>query len=98
MIEYKLGHIEMRFADLIWTNEPIPSGELIKLAEASISRKKSTTYTILRKPCKVNGLWKKPFRVHYRSLSLRFQGERICLTRNLKKSNNSLICIRGQKC
>ncbi|XBX10662.1 BlaI/MecI/CopY family transcriptional regulator (plasmid) [Enterocloster clostridioformis] len=51
MIEYKLGNIEMRFADLIWTNEPIPSGELVKLAEASISWKKSTTYTILRKLC-----------------------------------------------
>lgn len=51
MIEYKLGDIEMRFADLIWTNEPISSGELVKLAEASISWKKSTTYTILRKLC-----------------------------------------------
>lgn len=51
MIEYKLGDIEMRFADLIWAHEPIPSGELVKLAEASISWKKSTTYTILRKLC-----------------------------------------------
>ncbi|NLZ95191.1 MAG: BlaI/MecI/CopY family transcriptional regulator [Bacteroidales bacterium] len=51
MVEYKLGDIEMRFANLIWTNEPISSGELVKLAEASISWKKSTTYTILRKLC-----------------------------------------------
>ncbi|MEG1164564.1 MAG: BlaI/MecI/CopY family transcriptional regulator [Anaerovoracaceae bacterium] len=51
MIEYKLGNIEMQFADLIWANEPISSGELVKLAEASISWKKSTTYTILRKLC-----------------------------------------------
>lgn len=51
MIEYKLGEIEMRFAELIWTNEPISSGELVKLAEANISWKKSTTYTILRKLC-----------------------------------------------
>ncbi|MEG0913784.1 MAG: BlaI/MecI/CopY family transcriptional regulator [Oscillospiraceae bacterium] len=51
MVEYKLGDIEMRFADLIWANEPISSGELVKLAEMSISWKKSTTYTILRKLC-----------------------------------------------
>lgn len=51
MIEYKLGDVEMRFAGLIWTNEPISSGELVTLAEASISWKKSTTYTILRKLC-----------------------------------------------
>lgn len=51
MIKYKLGEIEMRFADLIWANEPISSGELVKLAQASISWKKSTTYTILRKLC-----------------------------------------------
>lgn len=51
MTAYKLGDIEMRFADLIWTNEPIPSGELVKLAEENISWKKSTTYTILRKLC-----------------------------------------------
>ncbi|MEG0751922.1 MAG: BlaI/MecI/CopY family transcriptional regulator [Oscillospiraceae bacterium] len=51
MIEYKLGDIEMRFADLIWESEPISSGELVKLAEEHISWKKSTTYTILRKLC-----------------------------------------------
>lgn len=51
MIDYKLGDIEMRFADLIWTNEPISSGELVKLAGTGISWKKSTTYTILRKLC-----------------------------------------------
>ncbi|MEG1305096.1 MAG: BlaI/MecI/CopY family transcriptional regulator [Oscillospiraceae bacterium] len=57
MTEYKLGEIETRFADLIWGNEPISSGELVKLAEASISWKKSTTYTILRKLCE-KGIFK----------------------------------------
>ena len=51
MIDYKLGEVEMRFADIIWCNEPLPSGELVKLAEAELSWKKSTTYTILRKLC-----------------------------------------------
>lgn len=51
MIDYKLGEVEMRFADIVWSNEPLPSGELVKLAEAELSWKKSTTYTILRKLC-----------------------------------------------
>jgi len=51
MTEYKLGEIEARFADLIWTNEPVLSGELVKLAEKELSWKKSTTYTILRRLC-----------------------------------------------
>ena len=36
MIEYKLGEIESRFADIIWTNEPLSSGELAKLAEKEL--------------------------------------------------------------
>ncbi len=51
MPEYKLGEIETRFADLIWKNEPISSGELVKLAEKELCWKKSTTYTILRRLC-----------------------------------------------
>ncbi|MEG1726047.1 MAG: BlaI/MecI/CopY family transcriptional regulator, partial [Anaerovoracaceae bacterium] len=57
MIEYKLGEVELRFADLIWENEPISSGELVGLAGANIAWKKSTTYTILRKLCE-KGLFK----------------------------------------
>lgn len=51
MIEYKLGELEMKFADLIWKNQPIPSGELVKLAADALVWKKSTTYTVLRKLC-----------------------------------------------
>lgn len=51
MQDYKLGEIEKRFADLIWDNEPINSGELVKLAEKELAWKKSTTYTILRRMC-----------------------------------------------
>lgn len=50
-MDYKLGEIEKRFADLIWDNEPINSGELVKLAEKELTWKKSTTYTILRRLC-----------------------------------------------
>lgn len=51
MAEYKLGEVEMRFANLIWDNEPISSGELVKLCEKELNWKKSTTYTILRRVC-----------------------------------------------
>ncbi|MBQ9748025.1 MAG: BlaI/MecI/CopY family transcriptional regulator [Clostridia bacterium] len=51
MPEYKLGEIETRFAELIWKNEPILSGVLVKLAEQELGWKKSTTYTVLRRLC-----------------------------------------------
>lgn len=51
MAEYRLGEIEMRFAEIIWANEPIPSGELAKLSESELNWKKSTTYTILKRLC-----------------------------------------------
>jgi len=51
MADYKLGEIEARFADLIWDNEPLASGDLVKLAERVLNWKKSTTYTILRRLC-----------------------------------------------
>ena len=51
MDEMRLGVVETRFADIIWQNEPIASGELVKLCEAELGWKKSTTYTVLKKLC-----------------------------------------------
>lgn len=51
MIYYKLGEMEMKFADLIWKNEPVASGELVKLSADALDWKKPTTYTVLRKLC-----------------------------------------------
>lgn len=51
MAEWKLGPVESRFADIIWANEPIPSGELAKLTEAELTWKRTTTYTVLKKLC-----------------------------------------------
>lgn len=51
MLDYKLGAMETRFAELIWDNEPISSGDLVKLCEKELSWKKSTTYTMLRRLC-----------------------------------------------
>ena len=47
----KLGVIESRFADIIWNNEPLSSGELVKKAAEELDWKKSTTYTVLKKLC-----------------------------------------------
>ena len=47
----KLGTVETRFAEMIWTNAPIASGELVKLCQQELEWKKSTTYTVLKKLC-----------------------------------------------
>ena len=49
--EMKLGVVESQFADIIWQNEPLSSGELVKLSEEILNWKKSTTYTVLKKLC-----------------------------------------------
>jgi len=46
-----MGVIESRFADMIWTHEPVSSSELVKLAAQELSWKKSTTYTVLKRLC-----------------------------------------------
>ncbi len=50
-MELHLGFVEAQFAELIWSNEPIQSGALVKLAEEKLNWKKSTTYTVLKKLC-----------------------------------------------
>ena len=51
MKHYKLGEMEQRFADLIWQNVPVASGELVKLCQEKLNWKKSTTYTMLKRLC-----------------------------------------------
>ncbi len=51
MSDLKLGAVESRFAEIIWQNEPIASGKLVKLCEKELNWKKPTTYTVLRKLC-----------------------------------------------
>ncbi len=51
MDDMKLGVVEAKFADLIWQNEPLTSGELVKLCESELNWKKSTSYTVLKKLC-----------------------------------------------
>ena len=51
MEDYVLGVIEGKFADIIWENEPIASGELVKKCAEELGWKKATTYNILKKLC-----------------------------------------------
>lgn len=51
MEQLKLGESEYRFASIVWKNEPLGSGELVKLCEKELGWKKSTTYTVLKKLC-----------------------------------------------
>ncbi|MBQ8439286.1 MAG: BlaI/MecI/CopY family transcriptional regulator [Clostridia bacterium] len=51
MQDLRLGMIEAKFADIIWANEPLSSGELVKKCAEELDWKKSTTYTVLKKLC-----------------------------------------------
>ena len=51
MIDFDLGEVQARFADIVWEHEPISSGELVKLCRTELNWKKPTTYTVLRKLC-----------------------------------------------
>ena len=47
----RLADGEYRFAALVWANEPLSSGQLVRLAADVLGWKKSTTYTVLRRLC-----------------------------------------------
>ena len=51
MADYRLGEIEKRFADIIWSKEPLSSRELVELCAEELNWKKSTTYTVLKRVC-----------------------------------------------
>ncbi len=51
MEQYKLGEMEQKFADLIWENAPVGSGELTKLCQNAFEWKRTTTYTMLKRLC-----------------------------------------------
>ena len=56
MVTYNMTEAETLLAELIWEQEPIGSGNLVKLAAQRLGWKKSTTYTVLRKICE-NGIF-----------------------------------------
>ena len=51
MAQIELGEVQTAFAEIVWKNEPVSSGELVKICRAELDWKKSTTYTVLRKLC-----------------------------------------------
>ncbi len=51
MIDYTLGAVEGKFADIVWSHEPLSSRELALFAEETLSWKRTTSYTVLRKLC-----------------------------------------------
>lgn len=51
MSDFRMAAGELRFADLVWENEPIASGLLAKLALETIGWKKTTAFTVLRRLC-----------------------------------------------
>ena len=51
MEQYKLGEMEQKFANLIWENAPVATGELVKLCEKEFQWKRTTTYTMLKRLC-----------------------------------------------
>ena len=51
MEQFKLGEMEQRFADLIWAQAPIQSGQLARLCEEAFGWKRTTSYTMLKRLC-----------------------------------------------
>ena len=51
MFDKKMGVLGSRFADFIWNNEPIASGQLVKMAGKELGWKPTTSYTVLKRLC-----------------------------------------------
>ena len=49
MGDLKLGAVESRFAEIIWTHEPLTTGQLVKICAEQLQWKRTTTYTVLKK-------------------------------------------------
>lgn len=45
----KVYESEYRFCMILWENEPIKSGDLVKLCAEQLEWKKSTTYTVIKR-------------------------------------------------
>ena len=47
----ELGEVQLEFAEIVWANAPVSSGELVALCCDKFGWKKTTAYTVLRKLC-----------------------------------------------
>ena len=50
-MEYSMGVVESRFADIVWVNQPVTTRELVRLCSDQLNWKRTTTYTVLKKLC-----------------------------------------------
>ena len=57
MNEITLGVVEAKFADIVWSNVPLTTKELVMICEKELNWKRTTTYTVLKKLCE-KGLFK----------------------------------------
>ena len=48
-MDIELGEVQAMFADLIWDNAPVSSGELVELCREKLGWSKATTYTVIRR-------------------------------------------------
>ena len=51
MADIRMGPAETQFAEIIWSNEPVASGTLSKMAEEALNWKKTTAFTVLKRLC-----------------------------------------------
>lgn len=51
MEEYRLCNSDYRFMTIVWDHAPVGSGELVRLCQAELGWKKSTTYTEIKRLC-----------------------------------------------
>lgn len=51
MEELRLCNSDYRFMTIVWDHAPVGSGELVRLCQAELGWKKSTTYTEIRRLC-----------------------------------------------
>ena len=51
MTNLQMGTAESRFADIIWSHEPLSSSDLARLSGAELGWKKTTSYTVLKRLC-----------------------------------------------
>ena len=51
MSDFRMGAAESRFAELIWENEPVTSGQMAKLGKSEFGWAKTTSHTVLKRLC-----------------------------------------------
>ena len=51
MEQFRLGEMEGRFADMIWRDAPISSGQLARQCGEAFGWKRTTAYTMLKRLC-----------------------------------------------